>query len=840
MNNWLGRLFTGKQSTTKAVVQTPLASSDALTDSVAQRRRGNELLDRGDLQGAIDCYHKALASDPNSCDAYTSLGFALNEKGDLVGAQAAFQRAATLQPDSFDPIYLLGRTCIELREFSKAVNLFEKALALQPRFESLYGELCHALFQINDVKRAREVIGVAISKYPENASFRFFLGNLESFSEEWPRAVDSYKSALKLNPKLVQAHTNLAAVFRVTGNLDAAELQTRLALEVDPVSADVQACLAANMDAKGCLAEALESYDKALRMNTGHAGLHRGQGKVLFRAGRLEEAIESFKRALGIEPDSAETYRDLGLVFLELGRHGDAEQCSRKALALRSDYPSAENNLGMALQVIGKLFEAEKCYRKALSTDPRSDVYLSNLGGVQLAQGRLSEAADSFRQATLINPNFLTAHANLLYCLSIDQKVSGSEYLIQAREFGTRLQSVVGPAYSEWLVDTDNRCSRPLRVGLVSGRFCNNPVGYFLESVLANIDSTRVQLVAYATSAKVDELTERIRSYFVQWESIAGLQANTAAEKIRSDRIDILVDLNGCTEGNLLPVFALKPAPLQVSWLGYWASTGLPQMDYVLADQTSLHVTDKDCFSEAICYLPETRFCFSVPPFEIPVAPLPAARNGFVTFGCFQSLSKINDHVLKLWGQVLQALPSARLRLAFNQVNDAEFQHLFRQRLLEAGVDPARVTLLGPVPRAEYLASYREVDLILDTFPYTGGTTTCEALWMGVPTLTLKGNSVIGRQGASMLGCVGLDQWIAVDETDYLAKAVSFARDQKGLETLRHSLRSRVLGSALFDAPRFARNLEDAFKAIWEQNPNLARRPLQSRDAPSSDLANTA
>ncbi len=839
MSKWFERLFPGKKAGVEGAAATP-ASSDALAESVAHRQRGNQFLDKGDLHNAIDCYQKAVTSDPNSADAHTSLGFALKELGKLEGAQSALHIASSLKPDGFDPLYLLGQTCNDLRQFEKAAEYFEKALALQPVFESLYGELCHALFQIKAVDRARDIITTGIQRYPENASFHFFLGNLFSYLEQWPEATASYATALKLNPDLTQAHTNLAAVFRAQGNLESAQRHARFALIADPASPDVLACVAANHVASGKLDEALAGYEKALALDPAHAPSYRGKGNVLLKLGKLDTAIQSFDQALTIEPDAAETYRDLGLVYLELGQYREAEENSRKALVLRPLYPSAQNNLGMALTSLGRLLEAEQCYRTALSTDPDSDVYLSNLGGTQFAQGRMSEAVASFRRATELNPHFMTAHANLLYALSVDPTVSGEQYFNEALAFGKRLTASVGTPFSDWSVSQVGGTGTPLRIGLVSGKFCKGPVGYFLESVLANIDSTKLQLVAYASSAKEDELTMRMRPYFAQWESITGLENAAVAERIRSAGIHILLDLNGCTEGNLLPVFALKPAPVQVSWLGYWASTGMPQIDYVLADEASLPPDDTIYFSETVHHLPQTRFCFTAPAPEISVAPLPALRNGFVTFGCFQTLTKINDRVLRLWGEVLQAVPHSRLRLAVNQLNDLAFQRGFRQRLLEAGIDETRVTLVGPVPREKYLASYNLIDFVLDTFPYAGGTTTCEALWMGVPTLTLKGSTMIARQGVGLLTCVGLDDWIAQDAADYVAKAIRHAADLDRLVGLRSNLRERALGSALFDAPRFARNLENAFRAMWQQKLNRAREAPPAQDVPALDLPSTS
>lgn len=812
MNNWFDRFFPGKKLSADGAAAAPLANPDPLAESIAQRRRGNQSLDSGDLHNAIDWYQKAVASDPNSADAHTSLGFALKELGKLEAAQSALLKASSLKPDSFDPLYLLGQTCMDLRQFENAAGYFERALALQPAFEPLYGELCHALFQIKAVDRARDIITTGIQRHPENASFHFFLGNLFSYVEQWPEATASYTTALKLSPDLAQAHTNLAAVFRVKGDLDAAVHHAECALKADPASPDTHACIAANLGATDKLEEALASYEKALAVDPAHAASHRGKGQVLLKSGKLDAALQSLGKALTIEPNSAETYRDLGVVYLELGRLRESEENSRKALALKPVYANAQNNLGLALRSMGKLLEAEKCYLAALSIEPDSDVYHGNFGGTLMAQGRLSEAVASFRRALEINPQLAAAHGNLLYALSVDPEITKEQYLGEALVFGKRLAASVGTPFSDWLVSQDDGATLPLRIGLVSGKFYNNPVGFFLESVLANTDSARMELVAYATSAKEDELTARIRPYFAQWENIIGMEKTKVARKIRADGIHVLVDLNGHTEGNLLPVFALKPAPVQVSWLGYWASTGAPGMDYILADETSLPPEDKTYFTETVHYLPETRFCFTAPAPEIPVTSLPAQRNGFVTLGCFQTLTKINERVLKLWGGILLASPHSRLRLVVGQTNDAAFQ----QRLLGAGIDPTRVTLVGPMSREKYLASYNQVDFVLDTFPYAGGTTTCEALWMGVPTLTLKGSTVIARQGASMLSCVGLDDWIAGDEADYVAKAIRHAADLDRLASLRNNLRKLALASALFDAPRFARNLENAFTEMWQ------------------------
>jgi predicted O-linked N-acetylglucosamine transferase (SPINDLY family) len=293
------------------------------------------------------------------------------------------------------------------------------------------------------------------------------------------------------------------------------------------------------------------------------------------------------------------------------------------------------------------------------------------------------------------------------------------------------------------------------------------------------------------------------------------------AAQIRSDGVDILVDLSGRTAGNRLPVFAAKPAPVQVSWLGYFATTGMPQMDAILADPVCAPESEESLYVEQVVRLPHTRLCMS-PPVAAPTPSTPPAlKNGFITFGCYQTLPKINQSVLAAWAQILSACPNARLRLQAAQFSGAQQQAQFTNRLRAAAIDVARVDLLGPVSRELYLGSYSEVDILLDTFPYPGGTTTAEALWMGVPTLTLALPGMLGRQGQCMLHNLNLQDWVTHSEAEYIAKAVAWGQGGAevcaNLQTLRHQMRTRAAASPLFDAPRFASDWWAALQGLWHQ-----------------------
>jgi predicted O-linked N-acetylglucosamine transferase (SPINDLY family) len=403
--------------------------------------------------------------------------------------------------------------------------------------------------------------------------------------------------------------------------------------------------------------------------------------------------------------------------------------------------------------------------------------------------------------------------SNLVGLLNYTTNHTSAECLSEAQRYGAMVAQKVTARFTTWQCEP---MPPRLRIGIVSADLVSHPVGWFLESILAQLDQSRIELIAYSNNPREDDLTTRIKPYFSAWKSLCTLNDQDAAQLIHQDAVHVLLDLSGHTGKNRLPVFAWKPAPVQVTWLGYFATTGVAEMDYLLADKTGVPEAQHINFSEAIWYLPDTRLCFTPPHTNLPVASLPSLTHDFVTFGCFQNLAKISDEVLIAWGRILAALPNARLRLACKQLGDVTVAARLTERLRQQGIAPARVTMHGSVSRAAYLAAYAEVDMLLDTFPFPGGTTTCEALWMGVPTLTLAGDTLLSRQGASLLTAAGLLDWIAMSEADYVAKAVHFASDLPKLATLREELREQVRASPLFDAPRFAKHFEQALWGMWQ------------------------
>ena len=610
-----------------------------------------------------------------------------------------------------------------------------------------------------------------------------------------------------------------ATALLAQGRLDAAVGHLESALSIRPEYPEAHLTLAQALWAQGKLERAAQSMEHGLSLRPDFAEAHSNLGLLYHALGKRDAAVESFGKALAIKPDFAWAHCNLGNVLQAQGRLPAAIESYRTALAIEPDHVEAHVNLGNALNAQDDVDAAVESYRRALSLRPDFALAFVNLGAPLQAQGNLDAAVASFRKALSLQPDLADAHSGLLFALSFSPGYSPVQRLAEARRYGASVLAHARP-YRRWLVDpvVPTAAAPPLRVGLVSGDLRSHPVGFFVEGMAAHLDPERIELVAYPTLPQEDETSARIKSRCAAWNSIVELNDAAAAARIHADGIHILIDLAGHTAHNRLPIFAWKPAPVQASWLGYFATTGVPGIDYLLADRVSVPESHRGQFTETIWYLPDTRFCFT-PPVQSPglePTPPPAARNGYITFGCFQNLLKLNDAVLAAWGRILAALPNARLRLQGGQLNYPAARARVQDRLQRFGITPERVTMAGHAPREDYLRAHAGVDIILDTFPYPGATTTCEALWMGVPTMTLSGNSLVSRQGASLLACAGLDDWIAADEDDYVARTLAHAADLGRLASLRSDLRPRVLASPLFEAPRFARNFEAALQGMWE------------------------
>ncbi len=826
-----------------------------LSESEACKKRGNELLGQGLLEEAAVSYRQAIALHPGSAEAHLNLGFVLKELGRPEEAQRSLEQAAYLDPLQADAFYILGLLVQEQGKTEEAVRRFNQALTAKPDFEVAYRDLWQLYLNGGQQDLARQTAQRALAADKQLTGFHYYLGSLCASERLYDKAVAhfnaelalqpgyaeahvnlgtslqalggleeavaSYRKALALKPALAAAHVNLGTALQGMGRLEEALASYRRAIELQPALAEAHYNLGNIYKDLDQLEEAVECYRKALELSPGEAEVHVNLGIVLEKQGKLEASIESYRKAIALKPGYAEAYSNLGNALKEQGKLDAAVEAYRKAVELKPEFAEAYYNLGNGLQAQGRLEEAIKNYRLALSLNQDIAEVYCNLGHAIQAQGDLAAAIGAYRQALALKPDYFDAHNNLLFALSFDGSCDPAAYLAQARHYGEIVGRHATP-YADWPAAL-SRTAGPLRIGMVSGDLRQHPVGFFLEAILTHLDPAQVELVAYSMTQKEDALTARLKPRFAAWNVIRGKDDATVARQIRDDGIQILIDLAGHTGDNRLPVFAWKAAPVQASWLGYWASTGVPGMDYLLADPVSVPESQRAQFTEQVWYLPDTRLCFTAPAAASHLMPtaLPALEKGHVTFGSFQNLSKVNDAVLAAWGRIFAALPQARLRLQTKQMGSAEARLQLLERLGRVGIAPERVTLLGSVPREAYLAAHGEVDMILDTFPFPGGTTTCEALWMGVPTVTLAGDTLLSRQGASLQGCVGLSAWIAETQDEYVEKAVAHAQDLAGLARLRAGLRERVLASPLYEAPRFAAHWQQALQDMWSKENGL-------------------
>jgi protein O-GlcNAc transferase len=540
-------------------------------------------------------------------------------------------------------------------------------------------------------------------------------------------------------------------------------------------------------------------------------------GNIIEDEGRLEQAMVHYDNAIRIDPSLARAHLNRGNVLLKMGRMGPALECYENALRLDPSYAAAPYNIGNAHLHADEPMAALAAYDRALAINPEFvDCQLAR-ANVLDDLGRFDAALQGYLRVLELRPDYFEARSNLLFSHNYRADYPAELMLADARGFGALAARHARPARTWCNTRDPDRC---LRIGLMSGDLRNHPVGYFVEGILAALARTaagRLALYAYPALHVADDVSERIRALCHAWYPTAGISDSAVVDKVMADEIDILLDLSGHTAGNRLGLFAWKPAPVQATWLGYWATTGLAEMDYLIADPCTLPVSEEKYFTEKIWRLPETRLCFTPPSEDVPPSRLPALDNGHVTFGCFNNLSKMNDAVVKVWGRILRDMPTSRLILKSRQLNEAPVRKEVEQRFSREGIAADRLTFLGPSSRADYLAAYRRIDIALDPFPFPGGTTSAEALWMGVPVLTLIGEHFLSRQGMGILTNAGLSAWIADSMDDYVTRAVSHASDLGALAALRDGLRQQVLASPLFDARRFAHHFEGALRAMWHR-----------------------
>jgi predicted O-linked N-acetylglucosamine transferase (SPINDLY family) len=578
-------------------------------------------------------------------------------------------------------------------------------------------------------------------------------------------------------------------------------------------SADIDQAfaLALEQHQSGRLAEAEQGYRQILQRQPDHADSLHLLGVVALQSGHLEPALALIQQAVALRPDGAIYRNNLGQVLVRLGRDDEAIRAYEAAIGLDAEYAEAFNNLGYTLEGRDRLAEAEAHYRKAIRLNPDyAEPYL-NLGNVQKDRGELDAAIESYRRAIALRPDLSGLHSNLLLTLHYHAGLTPEDIAREHREWAKRH---VAPLAAERRPHAnDPEPNRRLRIGYVSPDFREHPVARFILPLLQHHDRRQFEIFAYSDVTRPDRVTATIQAHADQWRDVNNLGDEQLANAIRDDRVDILVDLAAHSGRNRLLVFARKPAPVQVTYLAYCSTTGVDAIDFRLTDRfLDPPGEDSSHYTERSVRLPHCYWCYSAPtlPGDRPTSTdrLP----GPPTFGCLNNFAKVTDATLELWMELLRHVPEAQLLL---YARSEAHRDRVRNALRQAGLPEARATFVDRQPLGEYLETYRRIDVALDPVPFGGGTTTCDALWMGTPVVSLAGRTAVSRAGSSLLNNVGLERLVAHSKEQYVDLAANLIRDGERLSSLRREMRDRLESSPVMHAEPFTRDLEDAFKEMW-------------------------
>lgn len=544
------------------------------------------------------------------------------------------------------------------------------------------------------------------------------------------------------------------------------------------------------------------------------AAEYAARGDALWGAGDAVGAIAAFAQALAGNPRDARSAMNLSHALAACGDLDAALTWIRHGHAVNPLDPVLEMNLGTIHQRRGELAEAAACYARALERRPDYAEAWLNYGNAALYSGDPALAVERFERALAYGPHLQTALSNIIYTLNYVPGATRQEIRRRAEEWQQRFAMPARPRHAV------ERRRRPLRVGYVSPDLGNHPIGHFLTGVLAQHARDEVLVTVYAERATDDEMTARMKAQVGTWRKTIGMSDEALAGQIAADEIDILVDLAGHTSGNRLRVFTAKPAPVQMTFgIGSVGTTGVSAIDYLIADRFHVAAGDDGDFVERVARLPDSLVCYTPPETAPAVAALPALRNGFVTFGCFSNPAKINQNLIALWADILRATPGARLMLKYRWMNSPTNRARIETAFARGGVAPERLLIEGESPQPELLARYNEIDIALDTRPYSGGATTLEALWMGVPVITCPEERFAGRHSFSFLSVLGLDGLIAADPADYGRRAIDLARDLDRLNKFRQNARQHLLESSICDCRTFTRQLEALYREAWQRAP---------------------
>jgi len=817
-------------------------------DAQAHGNLGNAWQAAGQYGQAMDCYLRALEIEPDFAEAHGNLGSALVAQGRLSEAIHAYGRALAINPAYAMAHFNLGNTLKSAGDFEGAATSYRHALAIMPDDAELHANLGHALQALEQLDAALASHEMAVRLDGAKAAFQNNLGlclkalkrpqdALDAFQRAHAiepqnldvltnlgsalftlghktEALETYQALLELDADNAASHNNLGLILRGMERLDDAIGAHRKALALDTSCSKTLQYLAEALAAARDFDGAASCLRQAIVLQPESADLHNRLGIFLQQAKCYDEALLAYGKALELEPELAITHNNIGSLHHEQKHCEVALKHFRQAIALDPGFAVAYIGMGLTYRLLYDYNAAIAAFRSATRYDSDNLAAYVNLSTTLCDNGQLQDAVASCRAALSIDPHCASVYSNLLFCLTHMGSSDPASLFAEHQKFADTFEVPLRASWPQHRNDPDPE--RILNVGFVSADFNNHAVANFILPILLNlVQSKRVVLHAYYTSLLRDEQSKSFEALFPHWHAVHHLSDAALAAQIESDGMDILIDLSGHTGGNRLLAFARKPAPVQASWIGYPGTTSLQAMDYFLCDRFYLPPgAMEEQFSEAIAYLPAA--APFLPSAQSPaVNTLPALQNGYITFGSFNRPSKLSREVIANWARLLRALPDSRMLMAAMPNNSSYETYI--EWFASEGVARERIDFYPRTTTAAYLALHHKVDLCLDTFPYTGGTTTLHALWMGVPTLTIPGNTLPGRVSACALSHMGLTAFVAQDIDDFLAKGVYIANDIALLSDIRSNLQQLVSNSPMGRPDIIAAGFEGAIRTMWRR-----------------------
>ena len=756
-------------------------------------------------------YLQALDQSPGNPLASFRLGLLELQEGHAESALPLIITASRAMPSNFHFQFGLGEVFTALSRWSDAAAAYRQALLLDAASADACYALGNALVGMGDQAAAIASFESAVSMQPDFADAFLNMGNAWKMLGNLPRAAAAYERALVLRPGSTAALSNLGVVLHA-GKQDARAMQClRAAVGADPNVAGYAINLAAALSDRRQFDEAAMVAQRAVQLDPNSAQAAFNLGIALQGSGKSLQAITQYQRAITLMPTHVQAMNNLGMLQKQRGEFSDAMQSFESAIQTDPGFVPAMNNAGCLLRTLGKLEDAQAMLRRGLAINDRQPALLDNLGSVLKDAGQLDEAIACYRQSLAIDPASAQTHSNLIFSLAFSHRDPRS-VLDQCQRWG---QMHADPLRSEIRVhDVDRSPGRRLRIGYVSPDFRDHCQSLFTIPLLSNHDHHAFEIVCYSSKERPDALTRRIAGYADLWREVLHLDDAALAQQIRQDSVDILIDLTMHMASGRPLVFARKPAPIQIAWLAYPGTTGVAAMDYRVSDPR-LDPDDFDSnYTEKTLRLPDSFWCYDPLATQPQVNDLPALDRGFITLGCLNNPSKLTDDTLELWSGAMHALPTARLLL---MTAPGSYRQRLLERLAVRGIVSTRVDFLSYRPRADYLRSYHQIDLGLDTLPYNGHTTSLDSFWMGVPVVTRIGSTCVGRGGLSQMFQLDLMELTAETDKAFVDIVVKLASNLPALQAIRKQLRSRLERSPLMDGQRFAKNMESLYQQCWER-----------------------